>query len=105
MITLSIDVTKLDKGRLKEFARRDGTAGKSLELVIFETRGGKLLVKQSCTKEERDARLEMPILGEARDWSKENARTQQPVEAAAKRQPAVQGTKPLTQPESDDVPF
>jgi hypothetical protein len=68
LITLSIDETQIDKSRLKEFTRRNGNFGKSLELVIFETKAGKLLVKQSVTKEEREAGVEMPILGEAKEW-------------------------------------
>ena len=88
MITLSIQTGKIDKARLKPYTSRDGTVGKSLELVIFETKTGKLLVKQSCTKEERVARLEMPILGEARDWSKEKARTQQSAASTTEPPPA-----------------
>lgn len=61
MITLKIDVNKIDKSRLFK-----GQKGTYLDLVLIETPGGKFgdyMVKQSQTKEEREARKEMPILG------------------------------------------
>ena len=66
MITLSIDVTLIDKSRLKEVTRRDGKPAKFLELVLIDTPNGQygdFMVKQGVTKEEREARKEMPILG------------------------------------------
>ncbi len=66
MVSISIDVTLVDKARLKEFGRRDGSKGKSLELILIETPNGKFgdfMIKQQVTKEEREARIEMPILG------------------------------------------
>jgi len=35
VITLNIDLMKVDKSKIKTFARKDGTEGKSLDLVIF----------------------------------------------------------------------
>lgn len=35
VVTLSIDVMKIDKKKLKQFSRKDGSVGQSLDLVIF----------------------------------------------------------------------
>ena len=98
MITLSIDATKIEEARIKPFNRRDGTTGQSVELVIFETKAGKWLVKQSCSKEERAAGVEMPILGEAKDWSKQSSPAAS--QAAKRANPASENVT-----EKDDVPF
>ena len=34
-ISLNIDVTKIDKSKIKEFTRKDGSAGKSYSMVVF----------------------------------------------------------------------
>lgn len=68
MITLSIAVNRLDKNRFKQVARKDGGSDTYCDLVIFTAKSGKMFVKQQVTKEERLARVEMPILGEAKDW-------------------------------------
>jgi len=81
MITLSVDVTKLDKARFKEVPRKSGGTAKFAELVIFTTKTGAMLVKQQVTKEEREAGLEMPILGNAKDWDKKQP--QKPEQGAA----------------------
>ena len=92
MITLSIDVTQLDKRRFKEITRKNGDKAIFCDLVIFESKSGKMFVKQQVSKEERAQNVQMPILGEAKDWAQSNART--PAPAA-----------PRPQPESEDVPF
>ena len=66
MITLSVDVTLIDKSRLKEVTRANGKVAKFLELVLIDTPGGQYgdyMIKQGVTREEREARKEMPILG------------------------------------------
>ena len=40
MITLSIDVTQIDKSRLKEITRKNGQKAKFLELILIETPDG-----------------------------------------------------------------
>jgi hypothetical protein len=68
MITLSIDVTKIDKTRIAK--------GKYLDLTCVENKGGRDdygndgFVTQKATKEEREQRVRMPILGNYKDWSK-----------------------------------
>ena len=34
-ISLNIDLTKVDKSRIKEFTRKDGSVGKSYAMVVF----------------------------------------------------------------------
>lgn len=61
MILVKLDVTKLDKNRFFK-----GAKGTYCDLVLIETPGGEYgdyMVKQSVTKEERAAKLQMPILG------------------------------------------
>lgn len=100
MILASIDVTLLDKARFKEVVRRNGKPAKFCELVFIETPNGAhgdYMIKQSITKEERAAKLEMPILGNGKivgGGASPTARTQQPA-----NNPASAGGK------SDDVPF
>lgn len=99
LITLSIDVTQLDKARFKEIIRkgngpRAGMKAVFADLVLVATPGGQYgdyIVKQQVSKEERAARVEMPILGNGKVFD-----AGQP-----KPQPESQ-----PQPETgDDVPF
>lgn len=66
MITLSIDVNKIDKSRF--FSKKNGA--KMLDLVLIETPNNKYgtdyMVVQSQTKEERENRVKSTILGNAR---------------------------------------
>jgi len=102
MITLSIDVTKIDKARLVEGKRKnDGSVPKYLNLVLFESESeyGDYIVKQSVTKEERKAKKEMPILGNAKKWERQESRP-----ATARQRPQASAPKPADD-EGDDVPF
>ena len=61
MISLRIDVTKIDKTKLSK-----GKQGVYLDLVLFEkpnNYGDDGFVTQSLSREERDAGGRMPILG------------------------------------------
>lgn len=86
MITASIDVTLLDKARFKEVTRKNGKKAVFCDIVLFETQSeyGDWIVKQGVTKEEREARLEMPILGNGKNFGggAKPARTQEPRRAA-----------------------
>tara|TARA_Y100000996_G_scaffold111361_3_gene82405 strand:+ start:629 stop:997 length:369 start_codon:yes stop_codon:yes gene_type:complete len=66
MITVSIDVTKLDKSRFYK-----GKKGTYANLTLIESPndqyGNTHLVVQSSTKEEREEGLKMPIIGNAKD--------------------------------------
>ena len=98
MITLSIDVTLLEKSRFKEITRKSGKPAKFCELVIFKSKADELFVKQQVTKEERLAKVEMPILGNAKDWDAVSS----PTEKAS--QPRHAPAAPA-QCEDPDVPF
>ena len=72
-IAVSIDVTKLDKSRIKEVTKKDGSVAKYLNLTTFVTPnkpdqfGSHGIVNQSQTKEERESGAELPpILGNAK---------------------------------------
>lgn len=70
MITLSIDVTKLDKSRFKHITRKNGDKAIFCELILIETPNGEFgdyMVKESASKEERENKVQLPILGNARD--------------------------------------
>lgn len=72
---------------------------KFLELVLIETpngRFGDFIVKQSCTKEERAARKEMPILGNGKNFEARGGAPRRDSAPVASEQPPV---------EDDDVPF
>jgi hypothetical protein len=98
MITISIDVTKVEKARLVE---KNGAKYLSLVLQdsINDKYGNDFVVRQGCTKEERAQGLKMPIIGNGKDWSKSNTPKPKPVQQAA----------PATAQSSDDdgdaVPF
>lgn len=93
-IGISIDVTLLDETRFKEMARKNGKRAVFADLILIHTPEGKYgdyMVKQSVSKEERAAKVEMPILG--------NGKTLQGASAKPKR------SEPEPRKESDDVPF
>jgi hypothetical protein len=97
MITLSIDVTQLDKTRLKRMVRKNGKEAVFCDLVMIDTPDGKygdFIVKQSVTKEERQSKKEMPILGNGKNFAK----------GTPKSSPPESDASPQHQSD-DDVPF
>lgn len=110
MKTVKIDVTKIEKARLFK-----GEKGTYLDLVLHERPddfGNDGFVTQSCSKEERDKGVKMPIIG---NWRRIQPKAKP---AAQKQGPTPQG-KPGPTPvqekfkaelppgaeEDDDVPF
>jgi len=70
MLTLQIDVTKIDKSRLKEVRRKNGETAKFLDLVLIDTPNseyGDYMVTQQVTKEERQNGVKLPVLGNAKN--------------------------------------
>lgn len=70
IITASIDLTQLDKKRFKEMTRKNGNKAVFCELVLIESTNkthGDYFIKQGVTKEERQQRVEMPIIGNAKN--------------------------------------
>lgn len=100
MIILSIDVTLIDKKRMKEVTRQSGAKAKFLELVLIETPDGKhgdYMVKQGVTKEEREAKIEMPILG--------NGKNVGGFVNASRSNNNQESRAPVNEHEKDDIPF
>jgi len=69
MITLSIDVTQLDKSRFKRITRKNGKEAVFCDLILIDTPEsdyGDYMVKQSMSKEDRANGVQLPILGNAK---------------------------------------
>lgn len=67
MITVKVNVSKIDKNRLFK-----GEKGVYLDLVLIETPNSEyqdFLVKQNTTKDEREKGIELPIIGGAKNFS------------------------------------
>jgi len=105
MIVLSVDVTQIDRNRLKVVTKRNGDVAKYLELVLIPTPGGQYgdyIVKQGVTKEERAARKEMPILGNGKNvGSSGSVRQSHPQGGGSVKHSAP--AEPETK--EDDIPF
>ena len=69
MITVKINVDKIDKEKLFK-----GSKGTYLDIVLFETPddqyGNDYVVKQSMSREDRDAGKQAAILGNAKSFQK-----------------------------------
>lgn len=110
MITISIDVTLLDKARFKEVVVKDGHTAKFCDIVLIETPTGKFgdyMVKQDTTKEEREAKVQMPILGNgkirggaAKPRGEHSSRPQ-----TRPAPPQKRPTADLDAPEEESIPF
>lgn len=101
-ITMSIDVTQLDKSRFKEVTRKNGAKAVFAEIVLLPSPNsnyGDYMVKQSATKEEREAKVQLPILGNAKI-----AGGRAPKPAVKPVAPAMVRNPPR-QDGDDDVPF
>jgi len=102
IVNLSIDVTKIDKTRLKEVKLKSGAAAKYLNLTLIENRNGQDkwgndgMVVESATKEERQQGKRGAILG---NYKIQGVRRDEVEPASAAAPEATE------QPESDDVPF
>lgn len=70
MITISIDLKKIDQSRCKKTTRKNGEAASFCNLVLIETPNGEygdFAVKQEVTKEEREAGVKLPFIGNGRN--------------------------------------
>jgi hypothetical protein len=92
MITLSINVKKLDKLRFIE-----GEKGTYCNLILIETPNseyGDYMVKQDMTKEERESGKDSPILGNAK------------IRGGKQQKPALAPPPPRSSyPDPDDEPL
>jgi hypothetical protein len=98
MITLSIDVTLLDKARFKRITRKNGTPAVFADLILIPTPDsefGDYAVKQSVTKAEREEGVQLPFLGNGKE-----------VSSVAKAAKAVKTHVEKQQDEDgDEIPF
>jgi hypothetical protein len=91
-ISINIDVTKIDKARIVE-----GKKGKYIDVTAFidldeqDEYGNNGMVTQNVTKEEREAKVRGPILGNAkvfyRDEGQQQARPKPPRQSTVERDP------------------
>jgi hypothetical protein len=98
-IAIDIDVTLLDKARLKRITRKSGQPAVFVNLVLFDkpdSHGNDGFVKQSQSKEDREAGVQLPILG---NWKHLGEKRQAP--APAPKPPAA----PQPDMAEDDIPF
>ena len=100
-ISVSIDVTKIDKERL--FV---GKKGKYLDVTLIETPNSQYdddyMAVQSVTKEEREGGMQGAILGNGKIFGGERREPVQPSQFAPEPQPQP---KPTPASVEDDVPF
>lgn len=95
MISIKLNCSKLDKTRLF-----NGKNGMMADLVLFTNKNGPDdygndgFVKQSCTKEERERGVMLPIVG---NWKH--------LGQSAPRAAASEKLEPPVVDESDSVPF
>ena len=104
MITIKLDVTKLEKARFHH-----GKKGIYTDLALIERAddyGNDGFVVQSISKEERDAGERGPICG---NWKEANKKTppkpKEPAWDPEIKKPAPQDPQRDLLPEKDDIPF
>ena len=106
MISVSIDVTPIRKERIREVVNSKGEVCHYLDLTLVDTPNSKYgdhyFVVQKTTKEEREGGLELPILGNAKDWDRADREEMQTTPLPPVAQPA-----PAVAPSAadDDIPF
>jgi len=106
MISISLDVLSLDKSRFKPFTKKNGQKAIYADLILIETPNGKygdFMVKQSATKEEREQRKEMPILGNGKYIG--STRHDHPHGGGSVKQPDAPDAVDAEPTADDDVPF
>lgn len=95
LILFSVERKLVDTKRVRTYQRRSGETVEVYDFALYATPNSQhsdYIVKQQCTKEERAARLEMPILGNGKVWGSGEAKPQAKDE-------------PQETPRSGDVPF
>jgi len=105
MLSVKIDVTKLDRKRF--FEGKNGA--KYADLILFENRDGEdqygnsHFVTQSCTKEERESGMKMPIIGNAKTFGGQRSHCQEKTTTRQPERKAAQSSQ--SQDNSDEIPF
>jgi len=68
-ISISIDLKLIDQKKLKRMTRQNGQEAAFLDLIMIptpESQYGEYMIKQRSTKEEVEAKVQTPILGNAK---------------------------------------
>ena len=68
-ISISIDLKLIDQKKLKRMTRQNGQEAAFLDLIMIptpESPYGEYMIKQRSTKEEVEAKVQTPILGNAK---------------------------------------
>jgi hypothetical protein len=114
MITLSIDITKIDKSLLKKVTKKDGSEAVYLNLILWDNKdgvdqyGNKGTVKQSLSKEQREEGIKVDILGNYKEsaqdtvFPKSFADKVKPAKAFKNRPPKEDK---FNDDEFDNIPF
>jgi hypothetical protein len=100
LFIFKIDVTKIDKSRLYK-----GAKGTYLEIIVYENEkpdafGYDFSIKQTCTKEEREAGLKMPYIGNGNKVGAKASPPQQATRKIPRAQPAAQ-----VEDDGDEIPW
>ena len=105
MITLKINVKKLDKGRF--VPGKNGALYTDLALIEHPSEwGDDGFVVQSVSREEREAGEKGPIVGNWRESHKKPApKPKEPAWDPEIKKPAPQDPQKSLLPEDDDIPF
>lgn len=105
MIILDIDVTKLDKTRFR--AGKNGQKYCDLVLIDHPKEKSDGFVKQGVSKEEREARVEMPIIGNFRIIGGKPRQQPPPSNPGSQSRPTRPPADPDldAQPDGSDIPF
>ena len=104
-ISINIDVTKIDKARIVE-----GKKGKYIDVTAFidldeqDEYGNNGMVTQNVTKEEREAKVRGPILGNAKVFYRDEGQPQQR-QAPAQNQPRHSYMPDSVDDMEQDIPF
>lgn len=102
-VSISIDVTKIDKARLVK-----GAKGTYLDMTGFidldeaDQYGNNGMITQTVSKEEKAAGVRGPILGNSKVFWRDDQ--QAPQRQAPRPQPSQQASPPDFDP-NDDIPF
>lgn len=99
IISVKIDVTKLDRERF--FKGKNGAKYADVTLIYSPGQFGDYMVKQDCTREEREGGVQMPIIGNGKIMGKKAAPVKRQAPPPRQRQPEPD---PDLDPE-DDIPF
>lgn len=84
ILAVSIDLTKIDKSKIKEVTRKDGTIAKFIDVSVFindeqDQFGNIASIAMGQTKDEQTAKVPKVYLGNGkRVWASQKSQSEQP---------------------------